>query len=177
MKELGLGAYRFSIAWPRIVPDGSGQVNPAGLDWYERLVDALLAAGIQPWATLYHWDLPQALQDRQLGRARERRRVRPLRRCRGAPPRRPGRRWITHNEPWVAAFVGHYQGRHAPGITDLGTALQVAHHILLSHGRAVPALRASTPSTPVGITPNLNTVRSASPSPRTRRRHGVTTAT
>jgi beta-glucosidase len=166
MKELGLGAYRFSVAWPRIVPDGAGQVNPAGLDWYERLVDALLAAGIQPWATLYHWDLPQALQDRGGWAAPES--VDAFVRYADVVARRLGDRvagWITHNEPWVAAFVGHYQGRHAPGITDLGTALKVAHHILLSHGRAVPALRAATPSTPVGITLNLNTVRSASPSP------------
>jgi beta-glucosidase len=166
MKELGLGAYRFSVAWPRIVPDGSGQVNPAGLDWYERLVDGLLAAGIQPWATLYHWDLPQALQDRGGWAAPEC--VDAFVRYADIVARRLGDRvagWITHNEPWVAAFVGHYQGRHAPGITDLGTALKVAHHILLSHGRAAPALRAATPSTPVGITLNLNTVRSASPSP------------
>jgi beta-glucosidase len=166
MKELGLGAYRFSVAWPRIVPDGSGQVNPAGLDWYERLVDGLLAAGIQPWATLYHWDLPQALQDRGGWAAPEC--VDAFVRYADVVARRLGDRvagWITHNEPWVAAFVGHYQGRHAPGITDLGTALKVAHHILLSHGRAAPALRAATPSTPVGITLNLNTVRSASPSP------------
>lgn len=167
MKELGLGAYRFSVAWPRVIPDGTGQVNAAGLDWYERLVDTLLAAGIQPWATLYHWDLPQALQDRGGWASAET--VDSFARYADVVARRLGDRvagWITHNEPWVAAFVGHYQGRHAPGITDLGTAVTAAHHILLSHGRAVPALRAATPSVPVGITLNLNTVRSASSDPR-----------
>src|SRR5215212_1659438 len=166
MSELGLGAYRFSIAWPRVIPDGTGQVNAAGLDWYERLVDALLAADIQPWATLYHWDLPQALQDR--GGWANHESVDAFVRYAEVVARRLGDRvagWITHNEPWVAAFVGHYQGRHAPGLTDLGTAIRAAHHLLLSHGRAVPVLRAASPSIPVGITLNLNTVRSASSSP------------
>jgi beta-glucosidase len=165
MRELGLGAYRFSIAWPRILPAGTGQVNEAGLAWYDRLVDALVAAGIQPWATLYHWDLPQALQDRggwavpETGDA--------FVAYADVVARRLGDRiagWITHNEPWVAAFVGHYQGRHAPGLHDLGVAIQASHHLLLSHGRAVPALRASSPA-PVGITLNLNTIRPASDTP------------
>ena len=163
MRDLGLDAYRFSIAWPRIIPDGAGAVNAAGLDWYERRVDGLLAAGIQPWATLYHWDLPQALQDRGGWASAES--VEAFTRYADVVARRLGDRmagWITHNEPWVAAFVGHYQGRHAPGIRDLGTALTAAHHLLLSHGRAVPVLRSATPSVPVGITLNLNTVRSAS---------------
>ncbi len=165
MRELGLGAYRFSIAWPRVVPDGTGAVNAAGLDWYERLVDGLLAAGIQPWATLYHWDLPQAVQDRGGWTSPET--VDGFVRYAEAVAQRLGDRvagWITHNEPWVAAFVGHYQGRHAPGLTDLGTALTAAHNILLSHGRAVSVLRAATPTVPVGITLNLNTMRSASSS-------------
>jgi beta-glucosidase len=164
MRELGLDAYRFSIAWPRIVPDGDGEVNAAGLDWYDRLVDGLLKAGIQPWATLYHWDLPQALQDR--GGWDNRETVDAFVRYADAVSKRLGDRmagWITHNEPWVVAFVGNYQGRHAPGITDLATALRVSHNLLLSHGRAVPVLRAaSKPGTPVGITLNLGTVRSAS---------------
>ncbi|MFN8636628.1 MAG: GH1 family beta-glucosidase [Chloroflexota bacterium] len=165
MRELGLAAYRFSIAWPRILPDGTGAVNEVGLDWYERLVDGLLEAGIQPWATLYHWDLPQALQDRGGWPARET--VDAFVRYADIVARRLGDRiagWITHNEPWVAGFVGHYQGRHAPGITDLGAAIKASHHILLSHGRAVPVLRAATPNVPVGITLNLNTIRSASSS-------------
>src|SRR5215212_5310943 len=166
MRELGLGAYRFSIAWPRVLPDGTGDVNTAGLDWYERLVDALLAAGIQPWTTLYHWDLPQSLQDR--GGWANPQTVDAFVRYAAVVARRLGDRvagWITHNEPWVAAFVGHYQGRHAPGLTDLGTALQVAHHLLLSHGRAVPVLCSASSGVPVGITLNLNTVRSASSDP------------
>jgi beta-glucosidase len=166
MRDLGLGAYRFSVAWPRIVPAGTGRVNEAGLAWYERLVDALLAAGIQPWATLYHWDLPQALQDR--GGWADMRTVDAFVAYAEVVARRLGDRvagWITHNEPWVAAFAGHYHSRHAPGIADLGTALRVAHHLLLSHGRAVPALRAASPRARVGITLNLNTVRPASDAP------------
>src|SRR3954468_5946914 len=177
MRGLGLGAYRFSIAWPRIIPDGSGAVNEAGLDWYDRLVDGLLAAGIQPWATLYHWDLPQAMQDR--GGWDNRESVDAFVRYADVVSRRLGDRmagWIPHNEPWVVAFVGNYQGRHAPGLTDLGTALRVSHHLLLSHGRAVPVLRAASPGKPVGITLNLGTVRSASRAPEdqsgARRHHG-----
>jgi len=166
MRELGLDAYRFSVAWPRIIPDGIGQVNPAGLDWYERLVDGLLEAGIQPWATLYHWDLPQPLQDRGGWAARET--VDAFVTYAEAVARRLGDRvsgWITHNEPWVVSFVGNYQGRHAPGISDLATAIQVSHHVLLSHGRAVPVIRAASPRAQVGITLNLNQARAASTSP------------
>jgi beta-glucosidase len=166
MRDLGLGAYRFSIAWPRIVPAGTGEVNQAGLDWYERLVDALLEAGIQPWATLYHWDLPQALQDRGGWAASVT--VDAFVAYAETVARRLGDRvagWITHNEPWVVAFVGNYQGRHAPGLHDLRTALQVSHHLLLSHGRAVPVLRAANPGARVGITLNLNAVRPASDTP------------
>jgi beta-glucosidase len=166
MRDLGLKAYRFSVAWPRIVPDGSGAVNAAGLDWYEHLVDGLLEAGIQPWATLYHWDLPQALQDRGGWASRDT--VDAYVAYAEAVVRRLGDRvrgWITHNEPWVVAFVGNYQGRHAPGITDLGTALQVAHNVMLSHGRAVPVIRAASRGAQVGITLNLNQARPASESP------------
>src|SRR6267378_1147920 len=144
MQELGLQGYRFSIAWPRIYPQGTGAVNTVGLDFYDHLVDGLLEAGITPFVTLYHWDLPQALQD-QGGWANPA--------CVDAfadyaetVARRLGdrvRHWITHNEPWVVAFVGNYQGRHAPGLRDLATALRVAHNLLLSHGRAVPRLRAA----------------------------------
>jgi beta-glucosidase len=163
MRDLGLGAYRFSIAWPRIIPDGSGEINQAGLDWYDQLVDGLVPAGIKPWATLYHWDLPQALQDR--GGWDNPETVDAFVRYADVVARRLGDRmagWITHNEPWVVAFVGNYQGRHAPGLTDLGTAIRVSHNLLLSHGRAVPVIRAASPGTPVGITLNLGTIRSAS---------------
>ena len=166
MRDLGLDAYRFSIAWPRVFPLGNGAVNAAGLDWYERLVDGLLEAGIQPWATLYHWDLPQALQDRGGWTSRET--VDAYVTYAETVARRLGDRvrgWITHNEPWVVAFVGNYQGRHAPGISDLATAVQVSHKVLLSHGRAVPAIRAASPRSQVGITLNLNQARPASDSP------------
>jgi beta-glucosidase len=166
MGDLGVNAYRFSTAWPRILPAGTGRANEAGLAWYERLVDALLAAGIEPWVTLYHWDLPQALQDRGGWAARET--VDAFAAYADVVARRLGDRvagWITHNEPWVAAFAGHHQGRHAPGLADLGTALQVAHHLLLSHGRAVAALRAASPGARAGITLNLSSVRPATAAP------------
>ncbi len=166
MRELGVNAYRFSISWSRIFPEGTGRVNEAGLAWYEQLVDALLAAGIQPWVTLYHWDLPQALQDR--GGWANRETVDAYVAYVEVVARRLGNRvagWITHNEPYIHTFAGHYQGRHAPGTADLGIALQTAHHILLSHGRAVPVLRAVTPNTPVGITLYLSPTRPASDSP------------
>ena len=166
MGELGLGAYRFSLAWPRILPEGTGAVNERGLDFYDRLVDDLLAAGITPFVTLYHWDLPQALQDK--GGWANRDTVTAFRRYTEVVARRLGdrvRHWITHNEPWVAAFLGNLSGIHAPGLTDLPTALAVAHHLLLSHGEAVPVLRAhGTSETQVGITLNLNHVDPASES-------------
>jgi beta-glucosidase len=166
LRQLGLGAYRFSIAWPRIFPEGTGQVNEAGLAWYERLVDALVDAGLQPWVTLYHWDLPQALQDRGGWASRDT--VDAFVSYADTVARRLGDRvasWITHNEPWVVAFVGNYQGRHAPGLTDLRTTLQVAHNVLVSHGRAVPAIRSASPRASVGITLNLSQARPVSESP------------
>ncbi|HEX8966344.1 MAG TPA: GH1 family beta-glucosidase [Chloroflexota bacterium] len=165
MADLGLGAYRFSIAWPRIFPNGSGPINEAGLAWYERLVDTLLEANIQPWVTLYHWDLPQALQDRGGWAARDT--VDAFVEYARTVVERLGDRvagWITHNEPWVVAFAGHYQGLHAPGVTDLRTTLQVAHHVLLSHGRAVAEIRRVSPRAQVGITLNLSPVIPASDS-------------
>ncbi len=116
MQSIGLKAYRFSIAWPRILPQGRGAVNAAGLDWYEQLVDALLAAGIEPWVTLYHWDLPQALQDR--GGWAERDVASWFADYADLVSRRLGDRvqhWITHNEPWVVAFMGHLTGEPCAG--------------------------------------------------------------
>jgi beta-glucosidase len=160
MTELGLKAYRFSISWPRVVPGGKGEANPKGLDFYDRLVDALLAVGIEPFVTLYHWDLPQKLQEQ--GGWANRETAEHFEAYAVAVSRRLGdrvRNWMTHNEPWVAAFVGHLYGEHAPGVKDLKTALQAAHHILLSHGRAVPALRAGGGGrTRVGIAHNLEWV-------------------
>ncbi len=157
IRKLGLGAYRFSIAWPRILPDGRGAVNAAGLDYYDRLVDGLLAAGITPFATLYHWDLPQALQDS--GGWANRDVVEAFVEYAGVVARRLGDRvhdWVTINEPYCIAFLGHHTGEHAPGVRDLPTALQVGHHVLLAHGAAVPVLRAAGGAgTRVGIVCNM----------------------
>jgi beta-glucosidase len=141
MENLGLDSYRFSISWPRIYPEGSGKLNREGLDFYSRVVDDLLQKGITPAVTLYHWDLPQALQDQ------------------GGWPNRDtsyhfenyartlfdslGDRvkfWITLNEPWCAGMLGYFEGVHAPGETDMGRALVACHHMNLAHGRAVQAL-------------------------------------
>ena len=138
MRELGLRSYRFSIAWPRVMPLGTGRVNPAGLDFYESLVDELLGAGIVPMTTLYHWDLPQGLQDR--GGWQNRDTARYFADYAGAVFQRLADRvklWITHNEPWVSAFVGHSSGEHAPGLTDERAAVQVSHHLLVSHAEAL----------------------------------------
>ena len=165
MRGLGIQAYRFSVAWPRVVPSGRGVVNARGLDFYDRLVDGLLAAGIQPFVTLYHWDLPQALQDRGGWAARETSEA--FVEYADHVSRRLGDRvhdWITHNEPWCISILSHALGVHAPGIRDLRTALAVAHHVLLSHGLAVPVIRANVPQARVGITLNFEVNLPASPS-------------
>jgi beta-glucosidase len=165
MKSLGVRAYRFSVAWPRILPTGRGAVNAAGLDFYDRLVDALLAAGIAPWLTLYHWDLPQALEDS--GGWTSRSTVDAFVELADAVSRRLGdrvRHWITHNEPWCASVLGYAQGDHAPGRKSWPDALVAAHHLLLSHGRAVPVLRGNVPGAKVGITLNTSPCEPASPS-------------
>lgn len=152
MAELGVTAYRFSIAWTRILPEGVGATNRAGLSFYDRLVDELLAAGIAPWVTLYHWDLPQALEDRGGWRSRET--VDAFVRYADVVSVALGDRvkhWITQNEPWVAAFAGHLEGVHAPGLRDWPAALAAGHHLLLSHGRAVPVIRANSVGSEVGI--------------------------
>ncbi len=165
MKELGLQAYRFSISWPRILPTGRLHVNQAGLDFYSRLVDALLEAGIVPFATLYHWDLPQALQDQGGWPARST--AEAFVEYTDLVSRHLGDRvqhWMTHNEPSVAAFVGHLEGAHAPGIQDAAAALSTAHHLMLSHGWSVPLLRRNSPGAQVGIVLNMNWALPASPS-------------
>jgi beta-glucosidase len=156
MRELGIDSFRFSIAWPRILPEGRGRVNEAGLDFYDRLVDALLESGIQPCVTLYHWDLPQPLEDRGGWPAREV--VDAFVEYTEVVARRLGDRvgrWITHNEPWVVAWLGYGWGVHAPGRASEADALATAHHLLLSHGRAVEVLRREVPGAEVGITLNL----------------------
>lgn len=169
MKSLGLKAYRFSISWPRVIPEGTGTVNQAGVDFYRRLVDELLAAGITPVATLYHWDLPLVLYRR------------------GAWPnpeaaswfadyaelcfRQLGDRvkfWITLNEPQVICHCGYVSGDHAPGHKSQAEAFQAGHTLLLAHGMAVPRLRSLWPDAKIGITVNVSPVHPATDSPEDR---------
>jgi len=164
MKSLNLQAYRFSIAWPRVLPTGRGQVNQAGLDFYSRLVDGLLEADIIPYITLYHWDLPQALQDE--GGWHNRNTVDAFVEYADIVSRHLGDRvkyWITHNEPWVVAFLGNQIGAHAPGLQDWPVALQISHHLLLSHGMAVPVIRQNSSEADVGITLNFTLTEPANP--------------
>ncbi|MCP3783958.1 GH1 family beta-glucosidase [Micromonospora sp. A3M-1-15] len=161
MADLGLRAYRFSVAWPRIRPDGTGPVNPRGLDFYDRLVDALLDRGIDPIVTLYHWDLPQALEDRGGWTARET--TEHFADYALAVHQRLGdrvRTWTTLNEPWCSAYLGYGNGVHAPGGRDAGAAFRAVHHLLLGHGLAARALRAAGAEV-VGITLNLADVQPA----------------
>jgi beta-glucosidase len=163
MAQLGLGAYRFSVAWPRIRPDG-GAVNPLGLDFYERLVDKLLEHGIAPWATFYHWDLPQALEERG-GWANRDTAYKFAEYC-GAVLDRLGDRvpvWTTLNEPWCSAFLGYASGKFAPGRTEPRAALAAVHHLLLAHGLAMSAIREQAPAADAGITLNLYPVEPSNP--------------
>jgi beta-glucosidase len=163
---LGLDAYRFSIAWSRILPQGKGAVNSRGLDFYDRLVDGLLAKNIQPWVTLYHWDLPQALQDE--GGWSNRQTAEYFADYARIVVQRLGdrvRRWITLNEPYVSSFLGHHTGVHAPGIKNIETTLKVVHHLHLAHGLAVQSIRSVLPLPgKVGITLNLHSIHPASQS-------------
>ena len=166
MAGLGLNAYRFSIAWPRIQPDGTGPAVEAGLDFYRRLVDELLDHEIEPWITLYHWDLPQALED-----------------AGGWPSRETALRfadyavlvhqalgdrvknWTTLNEPFCSSLIGYAAGDHAPGRTEPAAALRATHHLLLGHGLAAEALRTADPQIQLGITLNLYAVDPATDHP------------
>lgn len=144
MQSLGVRAYRFSVAWPRILPEGRGRINPKGLAFYDRLVDRLLASGITPFLTLYHWDLPLALEERGGWRSRET--AFAFAEYAEAVARALADRvpfFATLNEPWCSAFLGHWTGEHAPGLRNLEAALRAAHHLLLGHGLAVEALRAA----------------------------------
>jgi beta-glucosidase len=160
MAELGLQAYRFSVAWPRITPEGAGSVNQKGLDYYRRLVDGLRQRSIEPMLTLYHWDLPQALEDRG-----------------GWTNRETSERfadytgvvyealsdsvgfWITLNEPWVSAWMGYGLGVHAPGHKDSSKALAATHHLLLGHGLAMERMRSAGDENQLGVTLNLHPAR------------------
>ncbi|GIH99978.1 GH1 family beta-glucosidase [Planobispora takensis] len=166
LAELGVDTYRFSISWPRVQPRGRGPVNARGLAFYDRLVDELLARGIDPWVTLYHWDLPQELED-----------------AGGWPHRDTAHRfaeyavlvsdrladrvptWTTLNEPWCVAMYGYADGIHAPGRTDFPAAVRAVHHLLLGHGLAVQGMRASGVSADLGITLNLGQARPAGDDP------------
>jgi beta-glucosidase len=171
MAQLGLGAYRFSISWPRILPTGRGSVNAAGLDFYDRLVDTLLARGIQPFATLYHWDMPLTLHNN--GGWLQRDTAYAFADYAEIVVKRLGDRvknWITHNEPWCAAYLGYGNGLHAPGMKDRQAAVIAGHHILLSHGLAVSRLRAHIEVTAqVGIALNFTPVYPADHRPETLR--------
>ncbi|WP_329191560.1 MULTISPECIES: GH1 family beta-glucosidase [unclassified Streptomyces] len=165
MRDLGTNAYRLSVAWPRILPDGDGPANAKGLDHYDRLIDALLAAGIEPNVTLYHWDLPQALQD--LGGWPERATAEHFAAYAGLVAGRLGDRvtqWATLNEPLCSAWIGHLEGKMAPGWTDLTAAVRASYHLLLGHGLATQAVRSAAPGARIGIVNNLSTIEPATDS-------------
>ncbi|MEZ4519398.1 MAG: GH1 family beta-glucosidase [Chloroflexota bacterium] len=168
MQQLGMQSYRFSISWPRVLPEGRGAINEAGLDYYDRLVDRLLEAGITPFATLFHWDLPLALEHDFGGFAN--------RNCAflfadyaGLMAGRLGDRvkhWITLNEPWVHATLGHLRGLHAPGHLNPWAYLRAIHHQLLGHGLATQRIKAEQPDASVGLSLNLAPVYPATDSDR-----------
>ncbi|GAA3592093.1 GH1 family beta-glucosidase [Klugiella xanthotipulae] len=166
MVTLGLHAYRFSISWPRVQPTGRGAVNPAGLAFYSRLVDGLLARGITPIATLYHWDLPQALEDE--GGWTNRATAEAFADYARLVGRELGDRvavWTTLNEPWCTAYLGYGSGGHAPGIADADSAFRAVHHLNLAHGLAITALREVVTNNPqYSITLNLHLIRPDNPS-------------
>ncbi|MFE0460071.1 GH1 family beta-glucosidase [Kitasatospora sp. NPDC058965] len=164
--ELGLDSYRFSIAWPRVVPLADGTVNPAGLAFYDRLVDAVLERGMTPFPTLYHWDLPQAQQDR--GGWPERATAERFAEFTAVVAEKLGDRvtnWCTLNEPLCSSWIGHLEGSMAPGWRDLTAAVRTSYHLHLGHGLAVQALRAAVPGAQIGIVNNLSSIEPASDSP------------
>lgn len=161
---LGARGYRFSISWPRWQPHGCGHPSPGGVAFYDRLVDGLLARGIQPWVTLYHWDLPQELQES--GGWAERDTAYRFAEYANSVGQRLGDRvaaFLTLNEPWCSAFLGYAAGVHAPGVQDDVTAIRAAHHLLLAHGEAVAALRRHGGPARVGIALNLHPVQPSLP--------------
>jgi len=156
MKELGHNAYRFSVSWSRVLPEGTGKVNEKGLQFYSDLVDELLAAGIEPFLTLYHWDLPQVLQDK--GGWQNPDSIAWFEEYAKVLFDKLGDRvtyWTTLNEPWCVAFLGNYIGEHPPGMRDLGTAILVSYNIMRAHGAAVRLFRNMKMSGEIGITLNF----------------------
>jgi beta-glucosidase len=166
MSWLGVSAYRFSLSWPRILPEGGKRVEQRGLDFYDQLVDGLLARGIEPVATLYHWDLPQLVED--AGGWPERDTAYRFADLAATAGERLGDRvktWITLNEPWCSAFLGYASGVHAPGRQEPDAALRAAHHLMLGHGLASQALRATGHPAEVGVTVNLYPIHAATGHP------------
>ncbi|NTW41238.1 MAG: family 1 glycosylhydrolase, partial [Cellulomonadaceae bacterium] len=163
MADLGLGAYRFSTAWPRIVPQ-AGTINQAGLDFYSRLVDGLLDKGVLPWLTLYHWDLPQWIEDRGGWTSRDvvGHFTDYALALHGALGDRV-RHWTTLNEPWCSANLGYAGGQHAPGRQEPQAAVDATHHLLLAHGTVIKTLRAIDPTATLGITFNTTIADPADP--------------
>jgi beta-glucosidase len=167
MRELGVSAYRFSVAWPRVLPQGRGAVNEGGLAFYDRLIDAVIEAGIEPWLCLYHWDLPQALDDLGGWTSRD---------CAGwfadyaaLIARRFGdrvRHFATFNEPSVFSLLGYCMGGQAPGIANHSLLLRTIHHVNLAHGGAIDVLRANVPEVSLGIIHNYQPCLPASDSPQ-----------
>src|SRR5512138_1997769 len=152
MKKIGLQAYRFSISWPRILPKGRGKVNQKGVDFYSKLVDGLLGANIIPFITLDHWDLPQVLEEE--GGWPVRSTAEAFVEYTDVISRALGDRvknWITHNEPAVVSWMGYSTGQHAPGLQDYALGICAAHHLLLSHGQAIPIIRRNSLEAEVGI--------------------------
>jgi beta-glucosidase len=163
MADLGIQAYRFSTSWPRILPNGRGEVNTKGLDFYDRLVDSLLEAGITPIPNLYHWDLPLALHEEGGWPARET--AEAFAEFAAVVADRIGDRvteWITQNEPWCSAFLSYQQGIHAPGHHNWNEAIRASHHLLLSHGLAAEAIRSAAPGARIGIAINFEPADPAS---------------
>jgi beta-glucosidase len=166
ISRLGLQAYRFSIAWPRVMPDAMGKPNQKGVDHYRRLVDGLQSRGVVAMATLYHWDLPQQLQDKGGWLSRETaQRFAEYAMNMAEVFKTDIPLWVTLNEPRCSSFIGHLEGRHAPGLTDLSAALVSAHHLLLAHGLAVQALRAAGVTGQIGIALNPSHVVPATERP------------
>ena len=169
MSDLGINSYRFSIAWPRLFPHSSDVVEPAGIDFYNKLINLLISYDIEPVATLYHWDLPQYLEDeggwavRSTALAFESY----ARVCAEEFGDRV-HQWVTLNEPWCTAFLGYYMGIHAPGKSDTELALAAAHHTALAHGYGTRAIKKVRPDARVGITVNMNTMHTDSDSPETK---------
>ena len=167
MRDLGVNAYRFSVAWPRVIPSGRGEANEAGLAFYDRLIDALIAAEIEPWLCLYHWDLPQALQD--LGGWTNRDSAQWFGEYATLIARRYGdrvTRYATFNEPSVFTLFGYSLGGSAPGISDHASLLRVIHHVNLAHGAAVDHLRADVPSASVGAIHNCQPCKAGGSDPK-----------